>query len=126
MARLPTTAERVVRDFATTMGLSAREAADGTYSFRFERGDVLTFTAGGDGTRVLISLAFQPSRADEGTEAEAMAAARIDPTTDRLIHAGRASDGTLVLAIAAPTDQLDLPVVDAALQELRSIRSALG
>ncbi len=126
MARLSTTAERTVRDFAASMGLTPREAADGSFSFRFERGDVLTFTPAATDTRLLISLAFRSSRNDEAVEEQALAAARLDPTTDRVTHVGRASDGTLVLAVSAPAETIDLPTLDATLQDLRTLRASLG
>lgn len=126
MARLPQTAESVVRDFAASMGLAARESADGSYSFRFAGGDLLTFTPAADAGRLLVSITFQPDRPGDAVEAKAIAAAGLDTTADRFIHVGQARDGSVVIAVALAAAGLDLPTVDRTLLDLRSLRAAIA
>src|SRR5262245_23680644 len=89
-----------IEQFATSIGLAASPARDGSFSFVFERSGTLSLTPSADGSRVLLSLARQPLRVDLAIEQQALQRAGLDATSSRFLHAGLAGDGSIVLAVS--------------------------
>ncbi|MBC8129910.1 MAG: hypothetical protein H7Y08_06270 [Rhizobiaceae bacterium] len=119
-------ASQTIGLFAGSLGLSATPAADGSFSFAFERSGLLTLTASEDGERCLASLAKRPVRLDERVERRVIELAGPDPSTRRFLSAGLDRGGSVVVAVSIDDDELDLPILEACLQQLISAQSAIG
>jgi type III secretion system chaperone SycN len=125
MAEFTAGARMVVEAFAASLGLPSSPARDGSYSFAFRQSGVLTMTPGSDG-RTLVSLARKPARPDRALELKALAAARRDPTTNRFLHAGLATDGSLVFTIGLETGELDMPTLDTCFHQLVAVHASVA
>ncbi len=109
----------VVRAFSADLGLSAKAGPDGSYTFVFSHWGTLSFTSSEDGARVLVSLARTPHvMADVAAERRLLNAAGMDPTTNELLHAGLAPDGSHVLVTSIEDRRFDLVSLGAALDRL--------
>jgi hypothetical protein len=122
MAEFSSMARSVVESFAANLGLDARPASDGSYSFVFARSGTVTLTPTADGRRAVISVARRPQRLDADGELRFLGLAGLDPTTSRPIHCGIAPDGSLVVAASLPEGQFDLPRLDSCLQSLFALQ----
>ena len=126
MGTLNSTSLYAIEQFSSSIGLPARPARDGSFTFVFERSGTLSLTPSADSSRVLLSLARMPLRADNAIERRALQKAGIDPTTSRLVHAGLAADGSIVLAVGFGENELDLPALESCFQELVRAHDELG
>ena len=125
MAEFAAGAQMVIEAFAASLGLPSKPARDGSYSFAFRQSGVLTLTPGSDG-RALISLARKPARPDRAAELKALAAARRDPTTNRFLHAGLATDGSLVFTIGLEAGAFDVPTLDSCFHQLVVVHASVA
>ena len=117
---------QVIESFAASMGLPARPAADGSYSFVFSRSGALSLTGSEDGERLLVSLARDPLRPDADLEWRLFSRAGFDLATQRFLHSGMSSDGSLFHVMELAEDDVDLPSLDAALRRLMEAFEELG
>ena len=108
------------------MGLPAKAARDGSYTFIFERSGTLSLTPAEDGAQVLLSLARKADRPDAAWERRALARAGINQTTSKMLHAGLASDGSLVFALGVEDTSLDLPTLERCFDELVTAHREIG
>lgn len=104
--------------FAAQLGVSARPARDGTFSFRFSEAGTLTLTPSADGERSCVTLARRPDRLDAAAMGAILAEAGWDPALGTLVQAGLTADGELLLTVGLARDALSLPAMEAALQAL--------
>lgn len=116
---------RVVESFAGQLGLPARAAADGSFTFVFASTGTLSVTGSRDGHRVFVSLARKPARVEAGLLARALSLAGPEPATNRLVQAGLSADESLHLSVGLDDDALDLPALDEAFQGLVALHAAL-
>lgn len=126
MGTLNSTTLYAIEQFASTLGLPARPARDGSISFVFERAGTLSMTPSADSSRVLMSLARKPVRPDSSVERRALQKAGIDPTSSRFLHAGLASDGTIVMAESFGENELDLPALEGCFARLVQAQDELA
>jgi type III secretion system chaperone SycN len=126
MASFSIHALRSVEAFAASLGLPARPARDGSFTFVFERSGTLSLTPAEDGAQALVSLARRPARSDSNLERRALARAGLDPATNRYLHAGLAGDGSVVFAIGIDDTALDLPTLESCLRELNAAHDAIS
>lgn len=119
-------AVQAVESFAANLGLPARPAADGSYSFRFERSGTLTLTSAEDGVRTLVSLATHPLRMNEDLEARILLLAGPDRTTGRMMSAGVTKDGGAMFAVSVDDGEMSLPTLETCLQQLMTAGSTVS
>ena len=118
--------QQAIASFAGQLGLPAVPARDGSYSFVFEQTGTLTLTSSRDGARVLVSLARRPARLDSELLGAALARAGLDDAMGRVLHAGLASDDSIVFSLSLDEAECDLPTLDACLQTLSAHHRGLN
>ena len=106
-----------IASFAADLGLPARPARDGSFSFVFADSGTLALTPSDDGPHV--SLSRRPDRVDARMLRAALGQAGRDPAHGRIVHVGLASDDSLLMSIRLDPNELSLPVLDDCLQRLR-------
>jgi hypothetical protein len=116
---------RAIETFAANMGLAAQPAADGSYSFIFERSGTLTLTSASDGERTLVSLMGAPGRMDEEIESRLLALAGPDITTSRFLSTGLTRDGIALFAVSIDDGEMGLPILEVCIQQLLAARMAI-
>lgn len=114
-----------IRDFAGQLGLQAQAAADGSFTFVFQASGTLTLTPSRSDGRVIVSLARRGRFLDADVLARVLRQAGHDPGRGRMLHAGLASDDSLVYATSLAEGSLSLPLLDDCLQQLRAAHDAL-
>ncbi|WAJ30494.1 hypothetical protein [Antarcticirhabdus aurantiaca] len=117
---------QTINAFAASMGVEAAPAADGSYSFVFQRSGTLTLTAASEPGRVLVSLAARPQQLDERLEGELIQLAGPDPSTGRLLSVGVGRGGHVIFAVGLDDDEMDLPAIETCLRQLMAARAVLG
>lgn len=115
---------QAIEALASSMGLAARPAADGSFSFDFERSGTLTLTSSSDGVRTLLSLLGMPGRTDEETERRLFALAGPDMTTGRFLSTGLTQEGVALFAVSINDLEMDLPMLEVCIQQLLAARMA--
>jgi type III secretion system chaperone SycN len=118
MASFSVHALRSIEAFASSMGLPAQPARDGSFTFVFQRSGTLSLTPATDGVQALVSLARMPDRLDGNLQRRALARAGLNPLTNKFLHAGVASDGSLIFAMSIEDTVLDLPTLESCFREL--------
>ena len=126
MASFSNSALMAISSFAGSLGLTANPARDGSFTFVFERSGTFSLTPSDDGNQALVSLARIPVRTDAAMERRALARAGLNPTTSRFLHAGLATDGSIVFSMALHDTDLDLPTLESCLGELVSAHAEIG
>jgi type III secretion system chaperone SycN len=117
---------QIIESFAASMGLPARAAADGSFSFVFSRSGTLSLTSSEEGDRLLVSLARDPVRSDSDLEWRLLLQAGLDPATQTFLHSGMSPDGGLFHVMEFAEDDVDLPALDAVLRRLMEAHEELG
>lgn len=117
---------QAIETFAASVGLAAQPAADGSYSFVFERSGTLTLTSANDGERTLVSLTGTPGRMDEEIESRLFALAGPDVTTGRFLSTGLTRDGVALFAVNVDDSEMDLPMLEVCIQQLLAARTAIA
>ncbi len=125
MAQLGHAAKATVSQFAGTLGLPARENADGSFGFDFSETGRLSVTRDEAGNAVLVSVTRRTVL--DGVVPLARLAAVAGPLPDgRMIQAGITATDQPVLVIAIEEDRFDLPMLDRSLNDLRQVYESLG
>lgn len=124
MAEISPRITSVIGDFATSLGLSATPARDGSYSFAFEHNGRLTFAPTQESANALMSLTWHVSRMEPGIQMRFFRLAGLDPTTATHFHTGMTRTEDFVLAIRLHEENFNLPLLDHWLNRLFEIRSA--
>lgn len=125
MPSLSNSAKSTVSQFAASLGLPARENADGSYGFDFSATGRLSVTQDGEGQRVLVSVTRRTVL--DGVVALARLASQAGPLPDgRVVQAGLTATDQPVLVIALEERAFDLPALDRSLNDLRRIYDGLG
>lgn len=119
-------AERLIESFAANLGLAARPASDGSYSFVFEQSGTLTFTPSTDGERLFLSLSGKPDRIREDHLERLLSVAGPDISTERFLSAGLTSDNTAIFAVSLEETELNLPTLETCLQQLMEAQAQAG
>lgn len=121
-----TRALMTIEAFAGNIGIAAMPAADGSFSFVFDRSGTLTLTCAADGTRTLASLYMRPVRMDEKREQLLLSLAGPDITTRRFLSTGVAPDGAVMFVVGIDDEEMNLPTLEICLQQLRAARAAFN
>jgi type III secretion system chaperone SycN len=116
---------RAIEAFAGQFGLAARAARDGSFTFVFAASGTLTLTPSQDGDRAIVSLARHPGRVDSALMRRALSQVGVDPTTNRLVHAGLGADDSILFSIGLEQAELSIPVLDECFQQLAALHSAI-
>lgn len=129
MPRFDDRSRRTILDFAGAMGVLARENADGSFAFRFERSGDLSLLASGDGRPgnegpIMVSLSRPQPRPYPALAAALLARAGLEPATNFGVHAGLARDESLVLTLAIPRERFDLPTLESGFDRLVALFDA--
>ncbi len=114
-----------VEGFARQLGLDARMAADGTFSFVFQSTGTLTLTPSGDGTRTIVSLSSKVGRVDGDVLHRALRRTGQDDSRGRLLHAGLAPDESLFFMTCLGENEISLPMLEDCLQQLKAALDAV-
>ena len=121
-----TQALQALEGFAASLRLPLSAAADGSYSFVFERSGTLTLTSAEDGQRTLLSLAARPHRLDEEIEQRLLALAGPDITSERFLSTGLTRDGEAMFVVGINDSEIDLPTLERCMQQLFAARAAIA
>lgn len=121
-----TQALQSLESFAASIGLPLTPAADGSYSFVFERSGTLTLTSAEDGQRTLLSLAARPHRLDEEIEQRLLALAGPDITSERFLSTGLTRNGEAMFVVSIDDGDISLPTLETCMQQLFAARAAIG
>lgn len=125
MTALGNAAKSTVSQFAGSLGLTARENADGSYGFDFSESGRMSVTQGGDGQTILVSLTRRTIL--DGVVPLARLASVAGPLPDgRMVQAGLTPTQQPVLVIALDDRSFDLPALDRALTDLRRLHDSIG
>lgn len=108
MARLGSSAQATIRQFAGQMELEPYEAPDGAYSFEFERSGRLSIVASEDGP-IVISLTSRLLLGDLRGYARLAALGGYDAGRDLMVHCGLNRSGQPVLAVRSDPREFSLP-----------------
>lgn len=117
---------QAIERFAQQLGLPARPARDGSFTFVFADRGALTMTPSRDGRRVVVSLAQRPPRVDGEVLGRALARAGLDPAIDDLVHVGLTGDDSLVFSVGVDDGACDLPMLESCLQALSSAHRSIA
>ncbi|MDC9823033.1 hypothetical protein PRN20_04755 [Devosia sp. ZB163] len=117
---------QALEGFAASLQLPLTPAADGSYSFVFERSGTLTLTSTDDGQRTLLSLAARPHRLDEEIEQRLLALAGPDFTSERFLSTGLTRDGEAMFVVSIDDSEISLPTLETCMQQLFAARSAIA
>jgi hypothetical protein len=108
----------VIEQFAESVGVEARPAPDGSYSFLCSHSGLLTMTASERSDRLIVSLSRKED-ARRPTDLERhFLTAGYDAEIRKFLHSCIDDDGAPVCAFAYDERELDLPTLDAAVQRL--------
>lgn len=115
---------QAIDDFVDNLGMQPMTAAaDGSYSFAFERAGVLSFAPSADGKRAIMSLkAETPKRLAGDDLIGFLRIAQRDPVTQTPISAGMAG-GAFVLAANIPDENFDLQQIELCLDRLIALHA---
>jgi len=117
---------QAIQALAASLSLPLAPAADGSYSFVFERSGTLTLTSARDGQRTLLSLAAQPYRLDEDVEQRLLRLAGPDATTDRFLSTGLTRKGEMMFAVSIDDTEISLPMLETCMQQLFAARATIS
>lgn len=117
---------RALESLAASLGLPLVPAADGSYSFVFQRSGTLTLTSAADGQRTLVSLSARPTRLDEEIEQRLLEMAGPEITTDRFLSTGLTRDGQVMFVVGIHDSEISLPTLETCMQQLFAARAAIG
>lgn len=128
MGQFTAQTRQTVEDFAASMQFSAppAPAADGSYTFVFDRLGTLSLLATDDGKNVLAALGRAPLSGDDGTMELFLEGAGLDPLNNQPLNAGLAPDGTFYYVMPIPSASFDLPTLEQTLDRLAAAHDALG
>lgn len=116
---------RTIERFAAQLGIEARPASDGSYSFRFDRSGDLSFTPSRSGRHVVVNLQCEKPGLDRTSQYRALQMAGPDASTGRFLHVGMLGETGIVLAVVLDESELDLPLIETSIQALLTAQSAL-
>lgn len=117
---------RTIDEFAASMSIVARPAADGSYSFAFQHSGTLTFTSTAAGDATLLSLLVSTSFLNEATELRLIQLAGPERSTNRFLSVGMTSSGAAILVVKIGEQEMNLPQIETCLQQLLTARSAIS
>lgn len=117
---------RTIDEFAASMNIVARPAADGSYSFAFQHSGTLTFTSAAAGDATLLSLHVSTSFLNEETEMRLMQLAGPERSTNRFLSVGVTSSGAAMLVVKIGDPEMNLPQIETCLQQLLTARSTIS
>jgi hypothetical protein len=126
MPELSSRAVQVIEAFAAGLGLPPQSAPDGSYNFVFARSGTLSLAPSDDGRRVIVCLVRVPYRADVALEKRFLDLAGLDPTSSTFVRVGRASDGSMALAVDLDDSQFDPQSLDGALRRLIDLHDSVA
>ncbi len=109
-----------INEFAHLLQLpAATPSDDGSFSFHFERAGMMTLTASGDGSRIILSLTENQSGPNTAEDLQShFARAQFDAVTRLPITAGMAANGARILAANIPETRFDLQTLETCLDRL--------
>lgn len=115
---------QAIEDFVDNLRMGqVTPAADGSYSFAFERAGLLSFVPSADGKRAVMSLkANTPSRVTSDDLIQFLRIAQRDPVTQNPISAGMVG-GAFVLAANIPNETFDLQQIELCLDRLIALHA---
>lgn len=119
-------AMEAIRALAESMGLPAHPAIDGSFSFAFERSGTLTLTSATSGERTIVSLHAPLDRLDQATEEQLFSLAGPDASTGRFLSAGLTADGSALFAVSLDDEEMSLPALEVAMQQLFAARASVN
>jgi hypothetical protein len=123
--QLSNSAKSTVSQFAGTLGLTPREAADGSFGFDFSETGRLSVGQDPEGQRMLVSVTRRTML--DGVVALARLAAQAGPLPDgRMLQAGLTSTDQPVLILAVDERDFNLPMLDRCLNDLRRVYDGIG
>lgn len=125
MAQFSDRARIVIENFAENLGCPARPAPDQSYGFVFSRSGTLSLAPSQDAKRITVSLARTPNRSDTAIQLKLFGVAGLQ-AGNTLVHAGIASDNSLVLAIDLDEDRFDMQSLDGTVSRLIELHNALS
>ena len=100
------------------MNLSAKPAADGSYTFVFSSSGTLSLTSSDDGNRLLVCLSRNPGRSYPELEWQVFSSAGLDASTQSFVHSAMSSDGDLFHVVEIEETDVELTALDSALRRL--------
>ena len=125
MAQLGNSARSTVSQFAATLGVTPREAADGSFGFDFSETGRLSVAQDPEGQRILVSVTRRTLL--DGVVALARLAAQAGPLPDgRVLQAGLTATDQPVLILALEEREFSLPALDRSLNDIRRVYDGLG
>ena len=111
--------------FAATLGVTPREAADGSFGFDFSETGRLSVAQDPEGQRILVSVTRRTLL--DGVVALARLAAQAGPLPDgRVLQAGLTATDQPVLILALEEREFSLPALDRSLNDIRRVYDGLG
>ncbi|MEL6841449.1 MAG: hypothetical protein AAFP85_19370 [Pseudomonadota bacterium] len=124
MAQFSPKSTQAIHDFVDNLRMeSVMPAADGSYSFAFERAGLLSFAPSADGKRAIMSLrAPTQNRLTADDLVQFLCMAQHDPVTQAPISAGMVG-GDFVLAANIPNDSFDLQRIELCLDRLIALHA---
>lgn len=125
MPSLSSSARSTISQFAGTLGLTAREAADGSFGFDFSETGRLSVAQDPEGQRILVSVTRRTVL--DGIVALARLASQAGPLPDgRMLQAGLTATDQPVLILAVDERSFGLPMLDRCLNDLRRVYDGMG
>lgn len=118
MPELPRGVDRVVEQFAESMGLQARQSSDGSFGFDFEKAGRLSITAPSEGEGVIVSLTRRIMLEGATARLRFAALGGYDAGTGHMVQTGMTKANQPVLAVTLSGQDVTLPALDSALAML--------
>lgn len=115
-----------IDEFAASMNIVARPAADGSYSFVFQHSGTLTFTATSADDMTLLSLHVPLPFINEDMELRLMQLAGPERSTNRFLSVGITRNGEAMLVVKIGDQEMNQPQIETCLQQLFAARDAIA
>lgn len=125
MAELPLGARSVVESFAHSLGLDARPAADGSFTFVFQRLGTFSIVPMQAGRGAILTLSRMPRSNETKAERKLLAAGGVDGVKNQLVYSAMAEDGSHLVAVTVEDGDWSLPELDQTLLQLGRIHDEL-
>lgn len=128
MAEFSSQAQQTIAAFAESMMMNGvpRPAADGSYTFLFEKSGTLTLIPASDGRNVILAVGRRPAIDDVSTMRVFFGNAGLEVTSTGPLHAGIAPNGDYYYAVVIPNGRFNLPTLETALNECFAAHDAVA